>query len=102
MIKKIVFLAIVAGIVYLNYTNPKQADHEALLLAELQSSGAIPVELQEKIFRDIDFSNFLVCSAMKTSEESKMISLGYLKNVKMVNTSWAEDVRKKYQVYFSY
>jgi hypothetical protein len=101
MIKKIIFLAIIAGIVYLNYTNPKESDHRALLLAELESSGAVPVEVQEKIFRDVDFSNFLICSTTKTVDDSKLISYGYLKQVKLSNTSWAETVRKKYRD-FSY
>lgn len=100
MIKKIVLLAIVVAIVYLNYTNPKPEAHRAVILAEMQKSGPVPQQLQEKIFRDIDFSNFMVCSAMKTIDESDMITLGYLKQVKLVNQEWAERIRKKYQAYF--
>lgn len=102
MIKKILFLAVIAALVYLNTTNPKASDHQALLLAELEKSGPVPQELQAKIFRDIDFSNLLVCSTMKTIDDSKLISLGYMKDVKMVNTNWAEGVRQKMQAYLRY
>ncbi len=102
MIKKIILLALIAGIAYLNYTNPSEDDHRTLLLAELQKSGPVSAELQEKIFRDVDFSNFMVCSAMKSIEDSKMISLGYLKKVKGVNDQWALNIRKKYRASSDY
>jgi hypothetical protein len=102
MIKKLVFLAIIAGLVYLNHTNPKQTTHRAVLLEELQKSGPVPVEMQEKVFGNVDFSNFLVCSTMKTIDESKLISLGYMKKVKLVNRKWADEVRTKNLAYSSY
>ena len=98
MIQKLIFLAFIAATVYLNYTNPKLADHQALLAEELQKTGYIPVEIQEKIFQNIDFSNFLVCSVTKTVDDSKMISLGYLKQVKLINKNWVQDVRKEYRL----
>lgn len=102
MIKKIVFLAFIAGLVYLNYTNPKEADHRAMLLEQLQITGPVSAGLEEKIFKDVDFSNFLVCSFMKTIEDSKMISLGYQKKVKLVNDKWMEDSRQKYRASLGY
>jgi len=101
MIKKIIFLAIIGAIVYLNFTNPKPEAHRAVILAELQKSGPVSQELQEKIFRNIDFSNFLVFSAMKTIDDSDMITLGYLKQVKLVNQEWVSRIREKYRAYFS-
>ncbi len=102
MLKKIIFLAIIGGLVYLNVTNPKQADHEALLLQELQQFGPVPESAQEQIFGQLDFSNFMVCSAIKTSEDSKMLTLGYMKKVKVVHNDWAEEARKKYRRLFEY
>ena len=102
MIKKLIFLAFIAGIVYLNYTNPKLADHRALLAEELQTAGHVSAQMQEKIFQNIDFSNFLVCSVTKTVDDSKMISLGYMKKVKLVNQSWLQDVRKQHRLASGY
>lgn len=96
MIKKIVFLALIAGFVYLNYTNPKEADHRAMLLEQLQIAGPVSTGLEEKIFKDVDFSNFMVCSVTKTIEDSKMISLGYMKKTRMLNDRWLNEIRKKY------
>ena len=93
MLTRIVLFALVVGLVYLNYTTPKIEDHKAFLLAELQQTYPIPEEMQERIWRDIDYSNFMVCSFMKTKEDSKMISSGYLKKVKLINTKWVDEVK---------
>ena len=97
MFKKLIFLIIIGGLVYLNVTTPKQAEHEALLLEELQQFGPVSEALEERVFSQLDFSNFMVCSAIKTSEDSKMLTLGYLKKVKLVHTEWAQEAYKKYQ-----
>jgi len=89
--KKLLFLIIAGGLVYLNYTNPTREDHEELLLAELQALGPVSEEQFAKATRDIDFSNFMVCSATKTSLDSKMITHGYLKEVKLVNDKWIRE-----------
>jgi len=102
MFKKLIFLVIIGGLVYLNVTNPKQADHEALILEELQQFGPVSEALQEKVFQELDYSNFMVCSTIKTTEDSKMLTLGYLKKVKLVHTEWAQDAYKKYQRYSDY
>lgn len=95
--KKLFFLIIAAGLVYLNYTNPTREDHEELLLTELQALGPVSEEQFVKITEDLDFSNFMVCSAIKTAEDSKMISLGYLKETKLVNDKWVRDTMQKLQ-----
>lgn len=97
MFKKLIFFALIGGVVYLNYTNPTREDHEALLLTELQALGPVSEEQFAAAIKDIDYSNFMVCSATKTTMESKMISLGYLKKVKLVNDVWALDTMKKIQ-----
>lgn len=97
MFKRIILFALIAGLVYLNYTTPKIEDHKALLLAQLQIGYPLPENLQESIWRDIDFSNFMVCSFMKTKEDSKMISSGYLKKVKLINPKWVQETREKLQ-----
>jgi hypothetical protein len=94
---KLILFALVAGLVYLNYTNPTREDHEALLRAELQALGPVSEEQFAQATADIDFSNFMVCSATKTSVDSKMISLGYLKEVKLVNAQWSKETAQKFQ-----
>ena len=97
MLTRIILFALVVGLVYLNYTVPKIEDHKAFLLAELQQSYPIPESMQERIWRDVDYSNFMVCSFMKTKEDSKMISSGYLKKVKLINNTWVDKIKTDLQ-----
>ena len=97
MFKKLMFLAIIGGAVYLNYTNPTRQDHEVLLLAELRKLGPVSEEQFAQAVKDIDYSNFMVCSATKTTLDSKMISYGYLKKVKPVNEQWLKQAMQKIQ-----
>jgi hypothetical protein len=95
MFKKLILFAIIGGLVYLNYTNPARTDHEGFLLAELQARGPVSEEQFARALKDIDYSNFMVCSATKTALDSKMISLGYLKRVKLVNDRWVSETAQK-------
>lgn len=97
MFKKLILFALIGGLVYLNYTNPTREDHEELLLAELQQFGPVSEEQFAAALTEIDYSNFMVCSATKTTLESKMISLGYLKKVKLVNDMWPRQTMQKLQ-----
>jgi hypothetical protein len=99
---RLIFFILIAGLVYLNYTVPKIEDHKAFLLTQLQQDYPIPPDMQEKVWRDIDYSNFLVCSFMKTKADSKMISSGYLKKVKLINSKWAEETKTALQKQLSY
>jgi len=94
---RLIFLVLLVGLVYLNYTVPKIEDHKAFLLSKLQQDYPIPREMQEKIWKDLDYSNFLVCSFMKTKVDSKMISSGYLKKVKLINSSWVDETKAALQ-----
>lgn len=93
--KKLLFLIIAAGVVYLNYTNPTREEHEAFLLAEMKAMGPVSTEEFAQALKDVDFSNFMVCSATKTTLDSKMISLGYRKEVKLVNDQWVGAAMEK-------
>ena len=93
MLTRIVLFALIAGLVYLNYTTPKIDDHKAFLLTQLQQSYPIPEEMQERIWREVDYSNFMVCSFMKTKEGSTMISSGFLKKVKLIDSKWVDKVK---------
>lgn len=93
MLTRIVVFALVVCLVYLNYTTPKVEDHKAFLLAQLQQDFAISEEMQERIWRDIDYSNFMVCSFMKTKEDSKIISYGYLKKIKLLGPEWMDKTK---------
>jgi len=97
MLSRIVIFLLVVGLVYLNYTNPKIEDHQAFLLAELEQSYPVSEEMRERIWRDVDYSSFFICSFMKTVEGSTMISSGYLKKVKMIDTAWADKIKKQLQ-----
>ena len=95
MIKRIIFIALIAGLVYLNYTVPTFDDHKALVLAKLQTGYPLPAQQQERIWRDIDYSNFFVCSVMKTKEKSEMVSYGYLDHVTLINDKWLDQMRQQ-------
>lgn len=95
MFTRIILFALIVGVVYLNYTTPKIEDHKAFLLAQMQQSYPIPQNMQEQIWKDVDYSNFFVCSFMKTRLDSKMISSGYLKKVKLINPKWVEETRAR-------
>ncbi|MDH3453575.1 MAG: hypothetical protein OEL80_00395 [Desulfuromonadales bacterium] len=97
MLSRIVLFALVVGLVYLNHTTPKVDDHKTFLLSQLQQSYPIPANVQERIWREVDYSNFMVCSFMKTKEGSTMISYGFLKKVKLVDTKWVDKVKTNLQ-----
>lgn len=97
MFKKLIFLIFVAGLVYLNYTNPTRQDHESMLMAELRKIGPVSEEQFAQAVKDIDYSNFMIGSATKTSLDSKMITYGYLKKTKLVNEQWIKQVMQKIQ-----
>jgi hypothetical protein len=93
MVTRIIIFALIAGVVYLNYTVPKIEDHKAFLLEELQIGYALNEEQQEKLWKKVDYSNFFVCSFMKHTESSVMISYGFLKQVKLANDKWVAETR---------
>lgn len=95
--KKLIMFAIIGGLVYLNYVNPKLAAHQSALLDSLNQAGGVSEEFRDQVWRDVDFSNFIICSVTKTVLDSKMISIGYLNKVKVVNNQWAEEIVKKYE-----
>lgn len=93
MVSRIIIFALIVGVVYLNYTTPKMEDHRAYLLEELQIGYALSEQQQERIWKKTDYSNFFVCSFIKNTEKSTMISYGFLKKVKLVNDKWVEETR---------
>jgi hypothetical protein len=97
MVGRIIIFALIAALVYLNYTVPKEEDHQAFLLSEIQSEYPVPESMQDRIWKNVDYSNFFVVSFMKTTEGSTMITYGFLDNIKLVDDEWIEDVRKSLQ-----
>jgi len=95
MFKKLIFFALLGGLFYLNHTNPTREDHEALLLNELRKLGPVSEEQFATTLNEIDYSNFMVCSATKTTLDSKLISFGYLQKVKLVNDVWGKQTMQK-------
>jgi len=97
MFTRFFIFALVVGLVYLNYTNPQIEDHQAFLLAELQQEYPLPESMQERLWKKLDYSNFMVCSFMKTREGSTMISSGFLKKVKLIDNEWVDKVKAELQ-----
>ena len=95
--KKLIFLILAAGVVYLNYTNPTREDHEELLLTELQAIGPVSDEQFETLLKSVDYINLMVCSATKPADGSKMISLGYLNQTRVISEKWFQDTAAKLQ-----
>jgi hypothetical protein len=95
--KKLLFLIIAGGLVYLNYTNPTREEHEVFLRTEMQAMGPVSDEQFEKMLKDVDFSNFMVCSASKTTLDSRIISFGYLKEIRLINDQWVKANFEKLQ-----
>jgi len=93
MVTRIIIFALIVGVIYLNYTTPKIEDHKAFLLEKLQIGYALNEEQQERLWKKIDYSNFFVCSFMKNTTSSVMISYGFLKRVKLANDKWVEETR---------
>ena len=95
MLSRFIIVVLIAGLGYLVYTTPKVEDHKAFLLTELQQTYPIPEEMQEQIWKEVDYSNFFVCSFMKTSTGNTMITSGFLKKVKLIDTEWVDKVKTR-------
>ena len=93
MLSRFIIVVLIAGLGYLVYTTPKVEDHKAFLLAELQQTYPVSEEMQTRIWKQVDYSNFFVCSFMKTSVGSTMITSGFLKKVKLIDTEWVDKVK---------
>ena len=93
MATRIIIFALIAVIVFLNYTTPKIEDHKAFLLEELQTGTALNEEQQNRLWEKVDYSNFFICSFMKNTESSVMISYGFVKQVKLANEKWVAEAR---------
>jgi len=97
MLSRFIIVVLIAGLGYLVYTTPKIEDHKAFLLAELQQTYPVSEEMQAQIWKEVDYSNFFVCSFMKTSVGSTMITYGFLKKVKLIDSEWIGKVKTKLQ-----
>lgn len=95
--KKLLFLIIAGGLVYLNYNNPTREDHETLIYQEMRAIGPVSDEQFEQAMKNIDFSNFMICSATKTALDSRMITFGYMKKVELKNPGWVQETASKLQ-----
>lgn len=102
MVTRIVIFALIAGLVYLNYTTPKIEDHKAFLLEQMQTGYELPEDQQAVIWKKVDYSNFFVCSFMKTTESSVMISYGFLNKIKLANDNWVAETKASLEKRSSY
>jgi hypothetical protein len=97
MVGRIIIFALIAGLVYLNYTVPKEEDHKAFLLSQIQQEYPLPQNMQNRIWKKVDYSNFFVASFLKTTEESTMLTYGFINNVKLADDEWVEKIKKDLQ-----
>ena len=95
MLSRFITVVLIAGLGYLVYTTPKIEDHKAFLLAELQQTYPVSEEMQAKLWKEVDYSNFFVCSFVKTSVGSTMITSGFMKKVKLIDTEWVDKVKTR-------
>ena len=95
MFGRIIIFAIIVGLGYLCYTNPKLEDHQAFLLAEIQQTYPLPDEMHERLWKEVDYTNFFVCSFIKTTTGSTMVTTGFLNKIKLVDTEWVDKVKTK-------
>lgn len=95
MFTRLIIFILIAGLGYLIYTAPKVEDHKAFLLAELEQTYPIPDEMKEQIWREVDFSNFFVCSFMKTTTGSTMVTSGFMKKIKLIDTEWVDKIKTR-------
>jgi hypothetical protein len=98
MLSRFIIVILIAGLGYLVYTTPKVEDHKAFLLDELQQTYPISDEMQEQIWKEVDYSNFFVCSFMKTSTGSTMVTSGFLKKVKLIDTEWVDKIKTRLHI----
>ncbi len=95
MFGRIILFAIIAAFGYLSYTNPKFEDHKAFLLTEIQQTYPIPEEMKERLWKEVDYTNFFVCSFVKTTTGSTMVTTGFMKKIRLVDTEWVDKVKTK-------
>lgn len=95
MLSRFIFVVLIAAVGYLIYTTPKIEEHKAFLLDELQQTYPISDEMQEQLWTELDYTNFFVCSFMKTTVGSTMVTSGFLKKVKLIDTQWVDKVKTR-------
>ena len=97
MLTRFIVFLLAVGIGYIIYTTPKVEDHKAFLIAEIEQTYQMPEEMKERIWNDVDYSNFFVCSFMKTSTGSTMVTSGFLKKINLVDTQWVDKIKTELQ-----
>jgi hypothetical protein len=97
MAKKLILVILVVVIGIFNYMTPTFEDHQAVLFAKLEQGGVIPENLRDQIIRTVDYSNFFVCSAVKTAEGSRLVTVGILSKVDLKNDRWVSEIRSKFR-----
>ena len=88
MLTRIIVIALIGGLVYLNYSNPTEQEHKDAIIAELQQSWPIPEEIQAQIWSKVDYTNFLV------QLPPTKLHTPFIKTIKIVNDKWVEETRR--------
>ena len=97
MVGRIIIFALIAGLVYLNYTVPREEDHKAFLLSQVEQEYPLPESMQKRIWAKVDYSNFFVASFLKKTDGSSMITYGFMKKIKIADKKWVEEIKRDLQ-----
>ena len=94
MKKKLIILAIIGLIVYLYRSNPSFEDHIAKIGSDFLETGSVSEQVEEKIREKLTYKDYSIVSATQSRETGTMVSVGFLRRVKVVNEKGAENAVK--------
>jgi intracellular septation protein A len=85
--KNIIIIAVLAGaLLILNYINPTLEDHKSSISSE--------INLDNPVWDNLEYKSFFVASSTSNKKNSSMVSLGFCKYIKVVNTEWIDQQNK--------
>ena len=87
--KTLLILAVIAFLGFLYYSNPSFQDHKSEIGSDLVESNTISDELDDPFWKDLDYTNFFICSTTKSTTSKTMVSVGFMWKVKVVDNEWA-------------
>lgn len=79
--KNILIIVILAAFVFcLHYINPKIDDHKSAIASEMK--------LDNQVWKNLKYKDFFVASTTSSASKGSMVSFGFCKYVKVVDTDW--------------
>lgn len=85
--KNIFVIVILAALVFfMTYINPKFDDHKSAIASE--------TKLDSPVWENLKYKNIFVASATSNANKGSMVSIGFCKYVKVVDTEWFTEQNK--------